>query len=128
MPPHPTQGGNNVLVHGYDVLAPVLRLSYEATTGSSPCRRRSVWRISQTSTSTAAAACATTSTRSDKLGLDQHDEIDVDQSYCGREGVFGKMRSCHDDVSCCRCMYLRSCLMIDWARALDVAKPHNSDA
>ena len=81
----------------------ILRLRNEATTGSSPCRWRSVWRISPSDISTATAP-STTWTSSDGLSLDQQDEIDVGQSYCERKGVSGRMRSYHHEVSCCRCL------------------------
>ena len=60
-----------------------------------------VWHTCQAYTSTAAtAACATTSTRLGSLMFDQHDKIDVDQSYSGRKGICGKMYSYHRYVNC----------------------------
>ena len=124
---HQIQGSSSILGRWYEILASILRLRNEATTCSSPCRWRSVWRISPSDISTATAPSPTW-TSSDELSLDQQDEIDVGQSYGERKGVSGRMRSYHHEVSCCRCLYLCSCLMIDWARAIVLRNHNNIDA
>ena len=105
----------------------ILRLRNEATTGSSPCRWRSVWRISPSDISTATAP-STTWTSSDNLSLDQKDEIDVGQLCREKKEAFGGMHSYHHEVSRCCCLYSCSCLMIDWARAIVLRNHNNIDA
>ena len=82
---HPVQGSNTVLSDG-EILASVVRLSYEATTSSTLCRRRSVWQEGLTDTATTTTSAM--STPSDKLACGQRYDVDIGQTeYMGSDAT-----------------------------------------
>jgi hypothetical protein len=97
---HPVQGSNTVLADG-EILASVVRLSYEATTSSTLCRRRSVWQEGLTDTATTTTSAM--STPSDKLACGQRYDVDI-----GQTDYLGEMQPYRRRVSrcCCRCLCL----------------------
>ena len=82
---HPVQGSNTVLSDG-EILASVVRLSYEATTSSTLCRRRSVWQEGLTDTATTTTSAM--STPSDKLACGQRYDVDIGLTeYMGSDAI-----------------------------------------